>query len=94
MVLKVFLQLLKDILTVISDDFGNSRSYGYKRVHLGNDLLGSIGTPIIAIEVWLCRSLRLESIWGWRIGIRSFDGLKILLLCTFKKKTTLIIQKL
>lgn len=32
------------------NDFGNSRSYGYKRLHLGNDLMGSIGTPVIAVE--------------------------------------------
>lgn len=31
-------------------DFGDSRSYGYRRQHLGNDLMGSIGTPIIAVE--------------------------------------------
>ena len=29
------------------DDFGDSRSYGYRRRHLGNDLLGAIGTPIV-----------------------------------------------
>ena len=32
------------------DDFGDSRSYGYRRRHLGNDLLGAIGTPIVAVE--------------------------------------------
>lgn len=36
------------------DDFGNSRSYGYRRVHLGNDLMGSIGTPIVAVESRNC----------------------------------------
>jgi len=28
------------------DDFGSSRSYGYKRPHLGHDMMGQIGTPI------------------------------------------------
>lgn len=28
------------------DDFGSSRSYGYKRNHLGHDMLGQIGTSI------------------------------------------------
>ena len=32
------------------DDFGVSRSYGYRRQHLGHDMLGSVGTPIIAME--------------------------------------------
>ncbi|MDH8276323.1 hypothetical protein QIG69_28625, partial [Klebsiella pneumoniae] len=32
------------------DDFGVSRSYGFHRRHLGNDLMGSLGTPIVAVE--------------------------------------------
>lgn len=27
------------------DDFGSSRSYGYRRPHLGHDMMGMIGTP-------------------------------------------------
>lgn len=45
------------------DDFGNSRSYGYKRLHLGNDLMGSIGTPVIAVESGIIEAVRLEPIW-------------------------------
>lgn len=45
------------------DDFGNSRSYGYKRLHFGNDLMGSIGTPVIAVESGIVEAVRLESIW-------------------------------
>ena len=45
------------------DDFGNSRSYGYKRLHFGNDLMGSIGTPVIAVESGYIEAVRLESIW-------------------------------
>lgn len=56
------------------DDFGASRSYGYKRVHLGNDLMGSIGTPIIAVESGIVEALGWNQYGGWRIGIRSFDG--------------------
>ncbi|MFI3141447.1 MAG: M23 family metallopeptidase [Clostridia bacterium] len=58
------------------DDFGNSRSYGYDRNHLGNDLLGSIGTPIIAVEGGVVESIGWNQYGGWRIGIRSFDGLR------------------
>ena len=45
------------------DDFGNSRSYGYKRLHFGNDLMGSIGTPVVAVESGYIEAIRLESIW-------------------------------
>lgn len=45
------------------DDFGNSRSYGYKRLHFGNDLMGSIGTPVIAVESGIIEAVRLESVW-------------------------------
>jgi len=55
------------------DDFGNSRSYGFKRTHLGNDLIGSIGTPIIAVESGYVEEIGWNQYGGWRIGIRSFD---------------------
>ena len=55
------------------EDFGNSRSYGYQRKHLGNDLLGSIGTPITAVESGIVECIGWNQYGGWRIGIRSFD---------------------
>ena len=54
-------------------DFGASRSYGFKRTHLGNDVLGSIGTPIIAVEDGYVEALGWNRYGGWRIGIRSND---------------------
>ncbi|MFA9381789.1 MAG: M23 family metallopeptidase, partial [Acetanaerobacterium sp.] len=56
------------------DDFGNSRSFGFRRVHLGNDLLGSIGTPVIAVESGVVETMGWNRYGGWRVGIRSFDG--------------------
>lgn len=56
------------------DDFGNSRSYGYRRQHLGNDLLGNIGTPIIAVESGVVETAGWNQYGGWRVGIRSFNG--------------------
>ncbi len=56
------------------DDFGDGRSYGYKRKHFGHDLMSSIGTPIIAIESGIVEVLGWNQYGGWRIGIRSFDG--------------------
>ena len=56
-----------------SDDFGNARSYGFKREHLGNDLIGSVGTPIIAVEDGIIENMGWNKYGGWRIGIRSLD---------------------
>lgn len=56
------------------DDFGNSRSYGYRRTHLGNDLLGYVGTPIVAVEGGTVECYGWNQYGGWRLGIRSFDG--------------------
>ena len=72
--LKAFLPIAKNYNFSHYDDFGNSRSYGFKRVHLGNDLMGSIGTPIIAVESGVIEHLGWNQYGGWRIGIRSFDS--------------------
>lgn len=72
--LKAFLPIAKNYGFSHYKDFGSARSYGYRRVHLGNDLLGSIGTPIIAVESGYVESLGWNQYGGWRIGIRSFDG--------------------
>ena len=55
------------------DDFGAGRSYGYKRRHLGHDMMGQVGTPIIAVESGYVEALGWNQYGGWRIGIRSFD---------------------
>ncbi len=56
------------------DDFGAARSFGYKRVHLGHDMMGSVGTPIVAVESGFVEACGWNRFGGWRIGIRSFDG--------------------
>jgi len=71
--LKVFSPVAKNYGYSHYDDFGNSRSYGYKRRHLGNDLLGSVGTPIIAVEDGYIEALGWNQYGGWRIGIRTHD---------------------
>ena len=72
--IKAFLPIAKNYNFTHYDDFGNSRSYGFKRTHLGNDLMGSIGTPIIAVESGIVEHLGWNQYGGWRVGIRSFDG--------------------
>lgn len=56
------------------DDFGVGRYFGFKRKHLGNDLMGSTGTPIIAVEGGVVEAMGWNRYGGWRIGIRSFDS--------------------
>ncbi|HBA46539.1 MAG TPA: peptidase, partial [Lachnospiraceae bacterium] len=56
------------------DDFGVGRSYGYQRKHLGHDMMGLVGTPIMAVESGVVTALGWNQYGGWRIGISSFDG--------------------
>lgn len=56
-----------------ADDFGNSRSYGFRRKHLGHDMYGSIGTPICAVEDGIVTEFGWNKYGGWRISIRSLD---------------------
>ena len=71
--IKAFLPIAKGYSFNHYKDFGSSRSYGYRRLHLGNDLMGSIGTPIVAVESGYVESLGWNQYGGWRVGIRSFD---------------------
>lgn len=71
--IKAFSPIAKNYSFNHYKDFGNSRSYGFNRKHLGNDLMGSIGTPIIAVESGTVEALGWNQYGGWRIGIRSFD---------------------
>ena len=55
------------------DDFGVARSFGFRRKHLGNDLMGGLGTPIVAVEGGVVEALGWNRYGGWRVGIRSFE---------------------
>ncbi len=71
--LKAFNPIAKGFPYSDYDDFGVSRSYGYKRNHLGHDMMGQIGTPIICVESGYVEALGWNQYGGWRIGVRSFD---------------------
>lgn len=71
--LKAFSPIAKGFPYNDYDDFGSSRSYGYERQHLGHDMMGQIGTPIVAVESGYVEALGWNQYGGWRIGIRSFD---------------------
>ncbi|WP_331655486.1 M23 family metallopeptidase [Aminipila sp.] len=72
--LKAFSPIAKNYPYSHYDDFGQSRSYGFARNHLGNDLMGQVGTPIIAVEGGIVEALGWNQYGGWRIGIRSMDS--------------------
>ena len=55
-------------------DFGMSRSFGFARKHLGNDLMGGLGTPIVAVESGVVEAMGWNRYGGWRVGIRSADS--------------------
>lgn len=71
--LKAFSPIAKGFPYSEFDDFGTARSYGFKRQHLGHDMMGQVGTPIIAVESGIVEALGWNQYGGWRIGIRSFD---------------------
>ncbi|MEE0265377.1 MAG: M23 family metallopeptidase [Acutalibacteraceae bacterium] len=69
----VFSPIAKGFAFSHYDDFGAGRSYGYKRSHLGHDLMASTGTPVIATETGTVEIMGWNQYGGWRIGIRSLD---------------------
>lgn len=71
--LKSFLPIAKGFPYQDYDDFGVARSYGFRRQHLGHDLIGQVGTPVIAIESGYVEAIGWNQYGGWRLGIRSFD---------------------
>ncbi len=58
------------------NDFGVSREYGYHRRHLGHDMMAQVGTPVVAVESGVVEAMGWNQYGGWRVGIRSFDGLR------------------
>ena len=56
------------------DDFGNTRTFGFSRKHVGHDMMGTIGTPVVAVEGGIVEAMGWNRYGGWRIGIRSNDN--------------------
>ena len=71
--LKAFHPIAKGFPYSDYDDFGAVRTYGYRRNHLGHDMMGQVGTPIVCVESGYVEALGWNQYGGWRIGIRSFD---------------------
>lgn len=72
--LKAFSPIAEGYAYSHCDDFGVGRSFGFARKHLGHDLMGSLGTPIVAVEGGVIEAMGWNRYGGWRIGIRSFDS--------------------
>lgn len=72
--LKAFSPIAKNYPYQDYDDFGAARSYGFKRQHLGHDMMGQVGTPVICVESGYVEAIGWNQYGGWRLGIRSFDG--------------------
>ena len=71
--IKAFSPIAKTFPYSHYDDYGTRRTYGFSRPHLGNDLMGQVGTPIIATEGGVIEAMGWNMYGGWRIGIRSHD---------------------
>ncbi len=74
------------------DDFGASRSYGFKRRHLGHDMMGGLGTPIVAVESGTVEALGWNQYGGWRIGVRSDDRKRYYYYAHLQKDTPYIAE--
>ncbi len=72
--LKVFSPIAKNFPFAHYGDFGTGRDYGYKRRHLGHDMLAAVGTPVIAVETARVEAVGWNQYGGWRLGLRSLDG--------------------
>lgn len=74
--LRAFLPIAKGYGYNHYDDFGVGRNYGYNRKHLGHDMMALVGTPVIAVESGVVEEAGWNQYGGWRLGIRSFDGMR------------------
>lgn len=74
--LKTYFPFAKGYWYSGGNDFGNRRNFGFKRIHLGHDMFGSTGTPIVAVEGGIVTEFGWNRYGGWRIGIRSADNLR------------------
>lgn len=88
--LKVFSPIAAGYAYNDYDDFGAGRDYGYKRKHLGHDMMGSLGTPIVAVESGIVEECGWNRYGGWRVGIRSFDTKRYYYYAHLRKDTPYI----
>ena len=64
-----------------SDDFGNGRSYGFARKHLGHDMFCSVGTPVVAVESGKVEALGWNQYGGSVFGAATVFAITIMPIC-------------
>lgn len=57
------------------DDFGDPRIYGGERTHEGIDIMSNLGIPVRSVSFGTVEKIGWLEMGGWRIGIRSGDGI-------------------
>lgn len=72
--LKAFSPIAMDFPYTDSDDFNTKGLCGRSERHLGHDMAGQEGTPIIAVESGTVESMSWNRENGWQLGIRSLDN--------------------
>lgn len=70
-VFDMYYPIPKGYRTTHYDDFGADRSFGGERNHMGNDVMGKKGTPIVAAASGWIEKIGWNRLGGWRIGIRD-----------------------
>lgn len=55
----------------INDDFGNARSFGGDRKHLGNDIMGTKGIPLVSVSDGVVTNIGWNTLGGNRVGITA-----------------------
>lgn len=72
--LKAFSPIAMDFPYTDSDDFDTKGLCGRNERHLGHDMAGQEGTPVIAVESGTVESMSWNRENGWQLGIRSLDS--------------------
>lgn len=72
--LKAFSPIAMDFPYTDSDDFDTKGLCGRNERHLGHDMAGQEGTPVIAVESGTVESMSWNRENGWQLGIRSLDN--------------------
>lgn len=67
--LKIFHPIAEGYTYTHANDFGDDRSYGGDRKHMGNDIMGEKGTPIINMEGGTVYDVGWNQLGGWQITI-------------------------
>jgi len=80
---KLFFPIPQGFMYAHFDDYGDSRTFGGDRMHIGNDLPGNRNTPIVAVEDGVVKKIGWNHLGGWIVEIDS--GTRYYYLAHFEK---------